>query len=284
MKLSAIIITYFPDLNDLKLNINSIINDVDKLIIWQNTPDLKLDNEITFINETEKVIFLSKGVNIGIASALIEGIKWSLENGYTHLLTLDQDSYFDEGVLKNYKELINRKLIDAGIFGINPNNWGQLLYKQKELFIEVSDAITSGSIFPLEIFITCGLFEDELFIDAVDYEFCFRIKSLNNLSTVVFPSIIMNHKVGEKVKICFGLYTNNYSSFRTYYIIRNHLIIWKRYPRLFPNHYKYVLIKSHIILRIFKVIIAEKNKIKKIKAILIGIIHGLSNKKGFYKF
>ena len=40
---------------------------------------------------------------------------------------------------------------------------------------------------------------------------------------------------------------------------------------------------DHFFIRIIKVILAEKKKTKKIKAILIGFYHFLINKSGFYE-
>jgi rhamnosyltransferase len=147
----------------------------------------------------------------------------------------------------------------------------------------VPDSITSGSIFPTKVFESCGLFEAALFIDAVDYEYCYRLKSRYGLSTIVFPDIVLKHEVGYPTKINLGLTTDNYTAFRTYFIIRNHITIWKRYPKLFQPAYKKTLIKIHITYRLAKIVIGEENKISKIRAIVIGMFHGFSGRTGYYK-
>ncbi|MFC0514811.1 glycosyltransferase family 2 protein [Mucilaginibacter angelicae] len=284
MKLSAIIVTYFPEMDELVKNIISCINDVDKIIIWENTPSASLKEAKELAVFKEKLVFSGTGENVGIASALNYGVNWSIENDYTHILTLDQDSYFEDGVLTKYKDLVEQQTDKKiGIFGINPISGGHYLYEPAHEIKEVADTITSGSIIPLHIFRECGLFMDELFIDAVDYEFCYRINKLKGYKTVVFTDIVLKHKVGYVTKSKWGFKTDNYSAFRTYFIVRNHIIIWKRYPDIFPRSYKKVLIKTHIASRVVKVIIAESDKVKKIKAIIIGAIHGLKGKLGYYK-
>lgn len=284
MKLSAIIVTYFPEIDDLVKNVASCINDVDKIIIWENTPSLSLKGADELIIFNEKLVFLGTGENVGIASALNYGVNWSIENGYTHILTLDQDSYFKDSALTGYKTLVEQQLDPKiGVFGINPVSGDHHLYEPVSTIKEVADTITSGSIFPLHVFKECGLFMDDLFIDAVDYEFCYRINKLKGYKTVVFTDILLMHKVGYVTKSKWGFKTDNYSAFRTYFIVRNHITMWKNYPGIFPPSYKKVLIKTHIASRIVKVILAESDKAKKIKAIIVGAIHGLKGKLGYYK-
>jgi rhamnosyltransferase len=285
MKLAAVLVIYFPDIKELSYNIKSYIQEIDKLVIWQNTPVSQTSNiELLFkdLSETEKnkILIIGNGKNVGIATALNGGVEWALNNNYDHVLTLDQDSYFKSGLLVKYKELISTSnFTHVGVYGINPNNWGNLLYETNQTYLEVSDTITSGAIVPTWVFKKHGLFEDALFIDAVDYEFCYRIKTCG-LKTIVFPAIILEHQVGEGKRTWLGFKTDNYSAFRTYFVVRNQIAIWKRYPDIFPKSYKIVLIKGHIIARSIKIVLAENNKLKKLFAIITGTIHGLQGKTG----
>ncbi|WP_026706974.1 glycosyltransferase [Flavobacterium frigidarium] len=277
MKLVAVIVVYEPDIKSLLYNIGELIEDVDQLIIYQNSDIYTVRNELEKYGN--KLVYLGSGENIGIAGALNEGVKWAQRNHYSHILTLDQDSSFERGHLSKFKYLIENSLAsDVGIFCANISNRGSVLIESDEQYVKVSDSITSGSIFPLETFEKGGLFETELFIDAVDYEFCYRIFSKNMLSTIIFPEIILLHEVGYPTKITFGFMTDNYSAFRTYHIVKNHSLIWRRYPTLFQKSYKKTLIKTHIIYRTIKVLIGEKDKLSKITAIYKGLFHGLTVK------
>lgn len=276
MKLAAVIVVYKPDLNLLKKNILTLIGDVDHLLLYRNSEinieDLGLS--------TDKISFLGSGVNVGISGALNAAITWAENsNSFTHLLTLDQDSHFRTGDLEKFKKLIiSEQARNIGIFCPNIDNRGSLLIDSTKPSVDMPDSITSGSIFPMTTFKMCGNFDDKLFIDAVDYEYCYRISTKHGLKTVIYPSIVLNHEVGYPTRIRFGLTTDNYSAFRTYYIVRNQIIIWKRYPHLFQAHYKKTLVKIHIVYRLAKVIIGETDKISKLKSIGLGIIHGLVKK------
>ena len=125
------------------------------------------------------------------------------------------------------------------------------------------------------LFASCAA---DLFIDTVDQEFCYRIKTNFGLRTLIFPSIQLIHELGYPSKIIFGLTTSNYSSVRSYYLVRNHIILWKKYPKLYKKQYKITVIKQYTIYRIVKIILGETDKFNKIKAIFKGVYDGLSGK------
>lgn len=281
MKISAIIILYYPNHEDLFKNISSCIESVDKLIIWDNTPDIDASHNYDFIKKFgQNILYLTEGKNIGIAAGLNRAIGWSVKNGFSHILTLDQDSSFENGHLASFCEIIEQvKRKDIGVYSPNIRSRGKLEFSQTTDYLEVTDAITSGSIIPLILFKEVGLFEEDLFIDAVDYEFCYRIFRLG-YKTIIIPKIVLNQTYGYRTKTAWGFHTLNYSPERTYFIVRNHITIWRKYPDLFPFRYKRKLIKKYIFERIIKIILAEKDKQKKIKAIVIGITDGLKGKLG----
>lgn len=285
MRLSGVIVLFHPNLEALYRNILSVVDQVDHLFLYKNSTV----DEVTILKSfdiqvQEKISFLGDGVNLGIAGALNIAAKLSIAENYTHLLTLDQDSYFRNDHLKSYKELIEASLKpDIGIFCCNIANRGEVVFSEDQSSILVPDSITSGTIFPIQTFLDAGYFDETLFIDAVDYEYCYRVKAMLGLNTLVFTNVILEHEVGYPEKIYGGFTTDNYSPLRTYYIVRNHIIIWRKYPKFFQKSYKKVLLEGHILKRFIKVIIGEKDKIKKLKSILLGLIHGLLNKTGKYE-
>lgn len=283
MKLAAIVVLYQPNIPSLINNIISYIDDIDRLLIYRNS-----EVDISGIDVLQpflgKMKFLGDGENVGIAKALNAGVNWVLNNKYSHLLTLDQDSFFTEKHLRRFKEHIqDNSISNVGIFAPNLDNRGHLCFSHLAPHLEVADTITSGSIFPAEILNRAGGFDEGLFIDAVDYEYCYRIKSKYNSKTIIFPDVVLIHEVGYPKRIRFGFMTDDYSPLRTYFIVRNHIIIWRRYPELFQASYKVTLVKIHIIYRMVKILIGENNKVMKLKAIVMGFMHGIVGKEGFYK-
>ena len=278
MKLLGVIIAFHPKREQLTLNIEKVISYVDQLIIYKNS---KLNSEIELKEKFGgKLLFLGTEQNVGIPKALNETILWSKNKDFTHLLTLDQDSYFEKGHLPRFCDLIKKGVsgLNVGIFVPNYTNRGSLGLKSEQLYEEVEMAITSGSIFELSLFEKVGGFNEALFIDAVDNDFCFHIKSNYNLSTVMFPSILLVHELGYMTKTRFGFFTMDYSAFRTFYLVRNNIYLWRKYPEFYNGKLKILLLKDYIVFRIIKVLIAETDKFRKLKSIFSGVYHGITMK------
>jgi rhamnosyltransferase len=286
MKLSAVIVVYLPELRKLVSNIKSCIADVDALLIFQNSLiEAEVKSQFAALEPEilAKIHFLGDGNNIGIAAAMNAGAVWAEKNGCSHLLTLDQDSAFVAGALARYKDVVSNSIDQQiGIYGVNSISPDGPEFSSSPTLLEVPDTISSGSIYPIFVFKHCGHFKAALFIDAVDYEFCYRIKRLG-YKTVICTDVLMNHELGYPEKTRFGFSTVNYSAFRTYYILRNQIAVWRAYPDLFQHKYKVTLVKDHFLLRSIKIILAEKDKINKLRAIIVGTIHGLKGRTGYYK-
>ena len=67
-----------------------------------------------------------------------------------------------------------------------------------ERIIEVQQTLSSGSLIPKKAFIEIGGMEEDLFIDLVDYEWCWRAQK-QGFSTFVTKEVKMAHRLGEDV-------------------------------------------------------------------------------------
>lgn len=270
MKVLGIITLYHPPKNILS-NIASFINELDGLIIWDNTPgntDLPLSEA-----EKEKVVRIRHGRNVGIGQALNEAVDYACRNNYTHLLSMDQDSMFFPSEFKQYLQIIERNSVDP--FYVYVPNLTTSISSTEELK-EVSGMMISGSVYRTEIFKRIGFFNEKFVMDAIDNEFTLRIHR-NKGKIMQVPSVRMKHELGHPISKRF-LFWNpkslNYPPIRTYYICRNFIYLKKTYPE-FKDKY---LIKTLILKRPFYILFMEKDKIKKLKALCIGVIHGLQKR------
>jgi rhamnosyltransferase len=274
MKIIAVVVTYFPELKSVVKNINQYIDYVDRIIIWENTP---IENRSLYKIEIpeyqDKIIYLGTDKNEGIAFALNKSTDYALSENFTHILTMDQDSFFPDLTFKKFKEkaefLFNSR--DIAIITSNPNEKIRSNFE----FIDVDDCITSGTFYDLSTIKKLGYFKTDFFIDAVDLEFNYRAKKFG-YRTILIPDCILNQVYANYQKTFIGVNSQNYPVFRTYYIVRNHIIVWKEYPSFF--NYKSALIKYFIIYRILSIIFGEKDKMLKIKALFFGISDGIRNR------
>ena len=250
MFLAGIVILYNPD-KDVLENIATYIEELDCLYVFDNTekPDIKI---VTKIKEMPHIQYISFCENKGISYALNHAL--TLAKDYKFLLTMDQDSKFYEGMMrqyKNYLESIYSKDNSVAMFSVHYD--GLKISTVSSEFIDVARAITSGSVVNIDIARRIGGFDENLFIDEVDHEFCYRAR-LQGYRIICIATINMHHNMGKPISV--GIFGKNYlalnhNSVRKYYIFRNTIYVMKKYPgvrgrcviELFKNFIKMVLVE-----------------------------------------
>lgn len=277
-KVAAIIISYNPD-NNLLDSINLLINQVEKIIIVDNGSESEKKKNINLIkdinNEKIKIIFNQE--NLGIATALNIGVKDALKQGYNWILTMDQDSKVSSNMIEKMFEVYST--IDESerkdILSIFPNFVDERIQSIEEnsnmnSYEYVDADITSGNLLRAEVFDKVGFFDDSLFIDLVDTDFCMRLNE-ENIKMIKVRDAILYHSLGESqtVKSIFGKFnTSNHSALRRYYMTRNRFYTWEKYKDLnsFTLNRDKKLFKKEFI----KIILGENDKINKIKMVFKG--------------
>jgi len=230
MKIIGVTIAFYPEKEEIENNIQSYIDSVDCLIIWDNTPEILRSTD--FPKYKGKVLIMGTAVNTGIGYALNAAAKFAIAEGYTWMLTMDQDSCFH-----------NSDFFD--LFAITQkNNLGLISpvhhprrYNNKMTTPTAIDLIaTSGNIINLKAWEEIGGFNEALFIDEVDHDFCLRLIE-KGYQVLECKSILLNHKLGDikKIKTLRGktISISLHSPLRTYYIVRNSFYIFDRYKTVF---------------------------------------------------
>lgn len=274
-KVAAIIVSYNPDSN-LFDSINLLLNQVEKVIIVDNGSKEKYVKYIKSINEDKIEIILNKE-NLGIATALNIGVRKALENGYEWILTMDQDSKASPDMVKkmfNVYNSINREE-RKDILSIFPNFVDERIQSIEEnsnmnSYEYVDADITSGNLLRKEVFEKVGFFDDSLFIDLVDTDFCMRLNE-KGIKMIKIRDAVLYHSLGESktIKGILGSFnTSNHSALRRYYMTRNRFYIWEKYKDLnsFTLNRDKKLFKKEFV----KIILGEKDKVNKIKMVLRG--------------
>ena len=274
-KVAAIIVSYNPDSN-LFDSINLLLNQVEKVIIVDNRSKEKYVKYIKSINEDKIEIILNKE-NLGIANALNIGVRKALENGYEWILTMDQDSKASPDMVKkmfNVYNSINREE-RKDILSIFPNFVDERIQSIEEnsnmnSYEYVDADITSGNLLRKEVFEKVGFFDDSLFIDLVDTDFCMRLNE-KGIKMIKIRDAVLYHSLGESktIKGILGSFnTSNHSALRRYYMTRNRFYIWEKYKGLnsFTLNRDKKLFKKEFV----KIILGEKDKVNKIKMVLRG--------------
>jgi rhamnosyltransferase len=281
MKILGVITSFYPNIDELEKNINSFLEGIEHLIIWENTPKEKsnIDELIEKLNST-KIEVRTTGHNEYLAVPFNLCAKFAVDNGFTHILTMDQDSCFSNNDFNIYRSEIEKyTLHKVAAFGPNSTSREQPNTKNGE----VDHIFISGAIYPLNVFFELDGFNEELVIDAIDTDYCFRARN-NNYKIIVFPNVNLEHNLGYRYKHWSGLVIVPYSAQRTYYYLRNTFWLWKNYPEYYKKTYKKHFIKYRVVYRLLKLML-EKNSFMKYISITFAILHFRMGKLGrFDKF
>ncbi len=275
--IACVVVTYNPD-NSLIEGINLLSDQVDKILIVDNgskESGIKLIKEIKKCNE-DKIEAVFNGENLGIAAALNIGAKYAIEHKYQWLLTMDQDSRpakdMVEKMIKTYEDMPLEKREE--VMSIFPNFFDQSVQSEEEHSDEpyeyVDAEITSGNLVNTKVFDKIGFFDEGLFIDMVDTDFCMRLYRENIKMIKVYDAVLF-HSLGEgkRVKTIFGSFnTSNHSALRRYYMTRNRFYTWEKYKDLnsFTLNRDKGLFKKEFV----KIILGENDKLNKVKMVFRG--------------
>lgn len=244
MKLCTVTVWYNPDENCVK-NILSYNSFAEKCYI--------VDNSVTDNSSMAKkicnAVYIPFFNNLGIAKALNVGCDLAMTDGFECCMTMDQDSYFETSSLGQYidkvSELSDKKRVSFSPV-IKPKiNTTSFLGDIRRFFSPLKESeltsneslercITSGNIINLQVWNDVGKFNEDLFIDEVDHEFCYRLKE-RNYEIIKINTVTMYHQLGN-ARRTFLPQRCPHSGIRLYYIFRNILYVKKWHPN-FSNYY-----------------------------------------------
>lgn len=266
------IVTYNPDIHRLRENISSIIRQVDHIVICDNGS--RNINSIKEIIMSFPIRVIELNENMGIAYALNKICEISIELGYEWVLTLDQDSVSPVNLIKKLAEYANRNdvaIVSPEIIYRNNEKYSEREYGNS--FDEVEWTITSSSLTNLNVWKKINGFDNKLFIDMVDYDYCVRAR-MAGFKVIRVHTVGLNHELGKLYcKRILGrvVHITNHSAFRYYYMARNNMILKKKLGVGKP-------IVENLKL-IIKIIFFEDSKKEKV----ISIIKGIRDYKEYFK-
>lgn len=268
MRIIAGIVLYNPDLSRLEENINTILPQVDRVVLVDN---FSLNHKAIFekYNKNQKLDFIWNDKNFGIAKALNQIMDFAYKKGYEWVLTLDQDSVCEKELVQVYEKYCS--LQNAGIITCNiiDRNFSIKKNDNRE-YHTVKYCISSASFMNVKAFRKTNGFDEKLFIDGVDFDICIQIRKAGFfIYKVNYNGVLHEVGHGKNVKIFGKTYqAYNHSPIRQYYMARNSFYLLKKYK---DEYTMFQTIKTEIRFWL-TIILYEKDKIKKIKARVNGIL------------
>lgn len=276
-KVFGVVILYNPS-DDIKQNILTYLHKVEKLFVFDNSERI-VDRKLEEL--AHKVIVVADGVNRGISERLNAGARAAITEGGKWLLTMDQDSFFSETALDQYWHCLNKfdYRDEVAMFGVEYEKADNRSACESETTTQL---ITSGSLVNLLLFPEIGGFNEQLFIDEVDSEYCFK-SNQKGYRTVKLKNIFLNHSLGvvsthRSLKSLKITSRTLHSPLRVYYMIRNYLYISRAYQQEQPNSFPYR--KKALLNRIKNNLLYGKNRTLLVKYLWLAYWHFKTGKMG----
>lgn len=283
----GLIVSYNPG-EQIIQSIKELVKQVDKVIIVDNgSLESAITEHLRSLDSTGIVKILYNQKNLGIAHALNQGINIAIQENFEWIVTFDQDTAIPTTFISslfNCYDKIQLKQDIAILCPIYLNSFIQSVTDNSSKYYEyVKSAMTSGSLMKISAIKEIGLFDEKLFIDWVDHDYCVRTR-LSKYRIVESTHTHLIHVPGNvSENFIFGtkICTSNHSPLRRYYMYRNRIIYLKRY----------FLVDSIFILQdlltglkdALKIALLEEQKKDKLIMVCVGIKDGIFNKLGVYQ-
>lgn len=277
----ALVVTFHPDAA-LCGRVAALQSQVARVIVVDNGSGGVLDAALGLLLAAPWVEVIRNTTNLGIATALNQGIVRATAPGIKWILTLDQDTTAMHDLVATAGEVhdgfpdsSHLAVIGAG----SPKAHGPAA-TYRRLWQEVPVAITAGSLISLQAYEKVGPFRDGFFIDYVDIEFCLRARR-HGFRIVTRTTSTVHHRIGEPTSrlLLFRHVTpTNHSAARRYYITRNRVRLWLEYGRAETRYVLSDVVSS--LKEVIKIVLFEDDRADKLRNVVHGLIDGVRGKSG----
>lgn len=283
--IASVIVTLNPDLGFAE-RLNLIAPQVGYVVVVDNGSESHT-REVFHRVTSSKVEIIINSQNVGLASALNQGVRQVAALGFSWVLTLDQDTLVDHDLVDRLREIYDLYSMPdkVGLIACNARSpiSGRLYtqYRQgQETFVEVKTPMTSGSLHSVVVYERIGPFRDDFFIEGIDLEYCLRLRKYGY--KVLFSCRpLMTHAAGKGEEHRFFqrvVLVPNHPPWRYYYQLRNLLFIVREYFWQEPSWVLMALI--NLAKTVVRILLYERDRRARFRAILQGIRDGISSTGG----
>jgi rhamnosyltransferase len=298
---AAVVVSLNPPGN-FEARVCALVARFERIFLIDNGSDPVLyDAVLDRLGARRGVQLLRNGRNRGIAAALNQGMEAARAAGFGWALLLDHDSVPAADMVALQFRALARwpepdrvavlvpsvRCVDtqrrwrwprAGRSGIGRFRF---VYSDRQRCpIDVDIAIGSGMLVHLGHDRLLGGMREDLFVDAVDIEYCLRVRD-HGLQIVAVPAAVLHHRLGAMSRRRIGrlqAFPTHHSPLRHYYIARNRVHLLRWYARRDPRWTTYEAMAAAKLA--FKVALFERNRREKFRMMVEGLRDGLLGRTG----
>jgi rhamnosyltransferase len=293
---AAVVVGYNPEIPVLDSLLSSLVEQVELLILVDN------GGASEFLRSSplrDRVHYVALGENKGLGFALNLGFSFAIESGIDYVVTFDQDSHAAPDLISRlHKAMAQARLLDSNAVAVSPAFFDRRdgkeikfpFYSSEGGFIHpVLHCHNPNGLVKADALITSGMFvdtrawkagityDDGMFVDFTDTEWCFRVRD-KGYSLYGCLNVQMGHALSDAppVKV-FGLSFFRYSPVRRYFFFRNTVAVCRM--KHTPGVWKRRMIMA-LMLRFAVNIVIDTDRVKSVRMMLRGIHHGLKASLG----
>lgn len=278
-KMLGLVTLYKPTPEQTVVNIKQFIDDIDALIIWDNSPlDSNLKDYIfnSLENVSSKIIWHGTGNNLCIAPAINFSWHYAQEHKYNMLLIMDQDSKWAD--FANYRREIDTYWRERDKWVFTPyikgfDNWEitKSLHFRRVF-------INSGTVIPISILTAINGADEAFPLDALDHDLSYRILKAN-YQIVCITNCLLFHVIGNPRRSrILHMVTNDYGRERTYSKTKCHIMNYRKNRDIMTLNEKYTFFKRIFLSKFIRILLIENDKVGRLSMFFKGIRDGLSYK------
>ncbi|WP_041741244.1 glycosyltransferase family 2 protein [Collimonas fungivorans] len=294
---AAIVVGYFPEYKIVVNLLKSLSPQVDHLILVDNGGSREAYDFAQ--KEGLAIEYIEFKKNLGLGHALNMGFERAVSLGVKYVATFDQDSAPVADLIANLRNahqmfegqgvncaavapvFFDRREATKVYFPFYLEREGRIISRMPnncaDNYVETDALITSGMLVRTDVWTGGVHYDDGLFVDYTDTEWCFRARA-KGYKLFGCLRIEMGHAPSDAPPArIFGLSFFRYSPLRRYYYFRNTVsfcradyVSWAWRRRLTYG----------LTLRFFINCLIDKKKLRSLKMMLAGVYDGLRRKSG----
>ena len=281
-KFAALVILYNYDEQCLE-NMKTYSDGLDVIFVFDNST--KKDSELEIkLKAMDKIYYIDGHGNQGLSYAINIVAHKAIKMGFQWLITFDQDSFAYNNILEQMKEFIESSTDINQIGIISPTiKIGMMKFKEVENKISYNEwVIQSGALHNLAAYLDVKGYNEKLFIDQVDIEYCIRLTQKGYKIVKLNHAILMHNTQDDHIKLLRfkgkKVIINKFSPMRYYYFLRNNLYCAKKYKNI--NTHYYAQLRRNIKVLVWNTLPYETDIMPRLKAVIAAYIDYKTGKMG----
>ncbi|MCY1218936.1 rhamnosyltransferase [compost metagenome] len=294
----AVVISFNPNREHFEELIDATAAQTTGVVIVDNGSAGGCPEWLQTIASRQGITYEPLASNVGVAAAQNRGIELARQRGADYVLLMDHDSLPQEGMVKRLLEadltlrasgvklgavgpcIVDRRSQRCGNFvRMNGARVQRINGANAAKVVECDFLIASGSLVRVDVFYNVGGMNNGYFVDHVDTEWCFRVRSAG-YRIFGIPKARLLHSLGDDVvRVWLGRWREVaiHSPVRDYYMCRNTILMLQAAPMDGAWRWAHVSRLAQFVL-FFGLGVAPRWR--RLKLMATGLRHGLQGKDG----